>query len=634
MRVDNATGNARFGDLDALSRLKGYVSALRRRWYLILIPVLVGMGLGWLSAPEAPGPPGTVAAGPTYYRAAHVLIDDTQGLSFGDGSPSVNLTQAAYLVSTGEIPGKVAAKLGIPVEEVSASVIAFPRSAVSSVEVQAIGRDEAQVVKLADTAANQLLETLLADAQRDADTSRDLVIAQIDKLDGQISDLTIQIAGAPANTEQLQAQLLSVTNQYRLAQEQFAQLVNRATPTAGLASLEGAKAQEISKAEFDRAKRVIRDGADYVTGIAPETAPIAGGPSSPGAGASASTRAVMGGVFGLGLGMGLVLLLDRFDSRLRRRDDVEAATGLTVVAEIPPLTRHQQHALEVVAHTQHRSRAAEAYRVVRGAVLFALNNPEAEQLRVEGEAIVLMVTSANPAEGKTTTVANMAAVLAEGGFNVLVINCDFRRPRVHKYLLASPGKPDKALNEPSEVARQGSVVVANTNIERVRLITGLGEDDPNANPLDVVATQRKIIAATRSRFDVILLDTAPFLTTNDASELLSEVDQVLLVVRCGKTKVDAARRTAEILERFEAPVLGVVMNDSDESPAAQYYYGYSTDSEKKGRRRSASGSGSTKSFESAPAAERANGRDEGGPGGGVNGGATAVSDPSVSLRRP
>ena len=79
-------------------------------------------------------------------------------------------------------------------------------------------------------------------------------------------------------------------------------------------------------------------------------------------------------------------------------------------------------------------------------------------------------------------------------------------------------------------------------------------------------------------FDVILLDTAPFLTTNDASELLPECDHVLMVVRNGKTKREAALRTAEVLARFDAPVLGVVFNGSDDTPAVQYYYNYYLDS--------------------------------------------------------
>ena len=577
MRVENATGaSSPFDSLETVNRFKSYLSALRRRWFVVAIPLVLGAGLGWLSAPEAasvPGVPGAIAAGPSYYRAAHVLIDEGQGSPDGSGA-SVNLPQAAYLVNTGEVPKRVAQKLGMSVDDVSTSTLGLPRDQVSSVEVQAVGTDKEQVVLVADAAAAELLSVLKAQATADAEAERDRILAQIDKLDGEISDLNTQIADNPPNVGQLEAQQRSLTNQYSLVYEQFSQLANRPAPTAGLTSLEGAKPVKITKKEYERTKDTIREGADYVTGAAPATT-VPGENNDqlePSPGVSAATRALFGGVAGFALGAGLVLLLDRFDSRLRRRADIEAVTGLSVLAEIPPLTRQQQHSQEVITHTQHRSRAAEAYRVVRGAMLFDLSARERAQRDPKG-ATVVMVTSSNPAEGKTTTVANLATVLAEGGFRVLVINCDFRRPQVQRYLLAAPGAKNGA---GSEVARVGSVVVTDTIIDRVRLVSGLGENDPDANPLDVLAMQRKVIQATRSSFDMILLDTAPLLTTNDASELLSVTDQVLLVVRAGKTKVEAARRVVDVLDRFKAPVIGVVMNDSTEAQMAQYYYGVYT----------------------------------------------------------
>lgn len=583
MRVDTPTQAGALSGHDAITRLKRYVSAFRRRWYLIVIPALVGATLGWFTTPNATE---VIRNTKRYYRASHVLIVD-QSTSGSENQVQVNLSQASYLVTTGEIPEKVASRLDLPVQTVRESMIALPRDSVQAVEIQTVGTDQADLVKMADAAADELLTKLLTDAQAGANAERDRVITELDRLDGQVSALNLQIAANPPNRDQLEAQQRSVVNQYSLAYEQFAQLANRPAPTAGLVSLEGAKIQTITKGEYDRTRETIREGASYVTGVAQDpTSAGAGTVAAPTTGASASSRAIMGGLVGLALGLTVVLLWDRFDSRLRRRDDIEAATGLTVVAEIPPLNRHEQHDLEVVAHTQIRSRAAEAYRVVRGAILFALGVDDPDTPPRDG-AIVLMVTSANPAEGKTTTVANLAAVLAEGGLEVLVINCDFRRPRIHKYLQSpTADAPDQV-----EAIRIGSVVVSGTNLERVRLITGLGEDDPDANPLEVVALQRRIIKATRSRFDVIILDTAPFLTTNDASELLSETDQVLVVVRSGKTRAEAAQRTVEILGRFEAPVLGIVMNDSQEAESAQYYYyGYSNSRRKRSDGPSSNGS--------------------------------------------
>ncbi len=575
MRVDTTTTVAQFGDLDALARFKGYLSAVRRRWYLVVIPMLMGAGLGWVTAPTTPTP--EIIRSSQYYRASHVLIDETKDDSTGTATSSaVNLAQAAYLVNTGEVPKAVAAKLHVPVEEAASSVIGLPRSQVSSVEVQAVGSSSGETVKLADTSAAELLKVLEAQAKASADKARDRIISQLDTLDRSISDLNLRIAAQPANLAQLEAQQRSQTNQYSLVYEQFSQLAQQPPPTAGLVSLEGAKPVSITKAEYERLRKTIRDGADYVTGAPTTTVPDGGGSSGVAAQAAGTpTRMAFAAIIGLLLGLGLVLLLDRFDGRLRRRVDVEAAMGAPVLAEIPPLSRHEQRTLAVVAHTQARSRAAEAYRVIRGSLLFALMSQQPDRAPSDG-AVVLMVTSANPAEGKTTTVVNLAAVFAEGGFSVLVINCDFRRPQVHKYLVAADGPapvPVADMDGPTSVP----MAVSDTTIERVRLITGMGEGGhPDANPLEVVAMQRRFIKASRHRFDVILLDTAPLLSTNDASELLSETDQVLVIVRAGVTRVESARRTAEVLRRFEAPVVGVVMNDSDDSPAADYYYAYAS----------------------------------------------------------
>jgi Mrp family chromosome partitioning ATPase len=111
---------------------------------------------------------------------------------------------------------------------------------------------------------------------------------------------------------------------------------------------------------------------------------------------------------------------------------------------------------------------------------------------------------------------------------------------------------------------------------------------------------------------MILLDTAPLLTTNDASELLAETDQVLIVVRSGKTKVESARRVTEVLSRFDAPVIGILMNDSREAQSAQYYYGNytyttsSSDSSERAETRRSNGS-STNGAAAVPPDPTANG---------------------------
>ncbi len=567
MRVDTQPARSNDLDIDHVTRLRSLLGALRRSWYLLAALTVIGAALGWVTTPAPPSADGPAVGGPQHVRATHTLLIDR---IVQDDTTSVDLSQAAYLVLTGEIPETVATNLGLNLSEVEGFVLGVARPDVSSIEIRAIGTDPQRVTALADSTAEVLLTYLNDQARRAFEADRDEVVLELDRLDQELADLTGRIATNPPNLAQLEAQYQSLSNQYRLAYERFTQLAAQAGGEVSLRSLGPAKLTEITEEEYRSVRLQIRDGLPSTAVTTPEQGGDVLDAQAPEPGAGAATRAVVGGLVGLSLAVALVLVLDRFDTRLRSRDQTEAATSLPVVAEIPPLSRQQQHDLEVVANAQPRSRAAEAYRVIRGALLFHAGVEDPADIRTDGEGLTVLVTSANPAEGKTTTVANLAAVLAEGGLSVLVVNCDFRRPRVHKYLTPS----DTTDTEPAIATGSGPLVLAGTRIPGVRLVTGLGESNPDANPLEVVALQRRIIQKARPLFDVILLDTAPFLTTNDASELLSETDHVLLVVRAGKTRRLAARRTAEILERFEAPVMGVVLNDSDETPAAQYYYTY------------------------------------------------------------
>jgi Mrp family chromosome partitioning ATPase len=211
------------------------------------------------------------------------------------------------------------------------------------------------------------------------------------------------------------------------------------------------------------------------------------------------------------------------------------------------------------------SRTAEAYRGLRSSIVFLRQtmapSPPADGAAGTGARTsqVILVTSAGPAEGKTTTVANLAAVFAEAEYSVLVINCDFRRPRLHRYLGGS------------EEARK----VVQSDVPGVRMVNNvLSATHPN--PAEVTAAQRRVIEAARGIFDIILLDTAPLLSTNDASELISVADLVVLVSRAGKTTRPNAQRATEALHRLEATVAGVAVLGARYIPSAQYYY-YATE---------------------------------------------------------
>ncbi len=467
----------------------------------------------------------------------------------------------------------------------SESVSAKAYGDVSSVEVTAIGTDPDGIEQMADTVAAHLVSYLDELDTRTYEQQRDEIISRIDELEAERADIEAQLRDDPENSF-LQAEFDAVANDYRLAQENLRAFAQSAQPSDGLTSVETATAVRISEEDYENRKALIAAGSDAAV-MTPSTLPPAPTSTAPDEPPSRALRAGLGGFLGLATGLLLVILIDRYDTRLRRREEVEAATGLPVLAEIPPLTRRQQHDTEVLAAASSRSPMAEAFRIVRTALMLSQVEPGGEVTEPgQTRGQVIMVSSASPNEGKTTSVANLAAVLAESGDSVLVVDCDFRRPRVDKYLhherpeLGDESQPLGSMSGPG----QGRLEA--TDYRSVKLVRGIGDGLEDANPSTIVAQQKQVIEVARRHFDIVLLDTAPFLTTNDAVELLSETDAVLFVVRSGMTRRAPAARAAEVLQRVDAPVLGVLLTAADETPATYYYYDYYLDStSSKGRER-------------------------------------------------
>ncbi len=595
-----------------VTQLRRYLRAVRRRWPVLIAFCFVGALVGWVTTPNAKG---AVVADQTFYQAVHTLLaDSTTGGGEGTASASpttVNLDQAAFLANKGEVPDRVAKKLGVSAGQVSANCMGQSLGGVSSIQITCVDPSADRAVMLSDTVAGELIQYLAETTKTRYETQRDAVQAKLDDLTKQRTDVVNQLAAHTGDATVLNAQLDSISNQYRITYEEFQLLASNGQPSAGLTTVQAATPLAITRAQYNALHAQIQNGPDPSGATPSTTTPPKSSPSA-GKPASAPLRGMAGGFLGLILGVITALVLDRYDTRLRQREEVESVTGLPVLAEIPPLSSKQQHDVEVVAFTNRRSRTAEAYRVVRSALIFAhaaavaelgesagadspavtgngaggngLTPPNGGLPRRESvtdagpakEGQVVMVTSPGPGEGKTTTVSNLAAVLAEGGLSVLVLNCDFRRPRVQKYLIDEPDGASES-DPMGIIAATGQVKAVATKMPHVRLVTGIGEGDLDANPIEIVGVQKRLIAFARQHYDVVLLDTAPFLTTNDASELLADSDVVLLVIRCGKTRREAARRTSELLFRLEAPLLGTVFTDSADAPSAEYYYHYYLD---------------------------------------------------------
>jgi capsular exopolysaccharide synthesis family protein len=530
-----------------------YIRILRRRWYFLAIGLVVGLLAGFATAPGND-------SGPTQYAGVHtLLVDPTSG-------SSINLDQAALLVTTGDVPDRVAERFG---GELPGSLSATPDPDVSSLAVRGVADDPSTAAQLADAAAEELQTALVADQVAQRQDQLDTAQADVDSYQAQIDAVAAQLASLddddPAR-DALEAQQGALTTSYQQSLNQLQTLEQQPDPTPPLRTLERATGAPVTE-----------------TGLQIPKSPVG--------------RALLLGLFGLIVGAIGAIVSQRLDSRVRTKEDAEEAFGLPVLSEIPPFSgRRDRNELHAVS--QPAAPAVEAYRALRTMLQVAAMGDDDATTKVAGsskeagaahhrdqESKVVLVASPGASEGKTTTVANLAVLLAEVGKQVLVVSADFRRPRVHE-LFELPREP--GLSDVLSTNAAANVRLSDLHLQSdVRGVSLLPSGRPVANPAPFLRETAQLVAAARKLFDYVLIDTAPLLVANDASELAGVADFVLLVARADRTHRIAARRAAELLERLDARVVGSVLVAANDMPTAYAYYRYRyyADSEQTGRRR-------------------------------------------------
>lgn len=546
---------------DAPNPLRQYVGVLRRRWKWVAIGLVVGVLAGALSAFTV-----REVRDPTaYYKATNTLI--VNGFANGTGAGTApNLDQTAFLVRSADVTSGVATALDISVEKVNNQVSALARGDVLAIDVTAISTNPEEAVRLADTTAAVLNDYVADDQQTQFSARRDEVLRELDDLKTQRTDLEAQIARNPGGADIARAELDSVVNQYRLKYEQLQALAEEGGPSGGFSTLQTASPVQINGRAFNQR---LQANINARGSLAPNTqgnqAALASETNlDTAAPVSRTTRLAIGAASGLVLGLLTAFVIEAWDDRLRRRDRIEHITGLPVIAEVPALPKEQRSATDVPAVDAPRGRAAERYRAVRTSLVFVMQQhlPGWTPVRPEGgtsaRTPVVMITSPSPAEGKTTTVANLAAVYGDSGSRTLVVDCDYRKPSVGKYLAPVPD-----LDNPDQPAA--------TRLDNVWFIPAPRNTD---NWADVLTQIRRNIDTWRDQFDIVLLDTPPMLATNDATDLLPMADSIVLVLRAGQTRSASAERVANLLYRFRADVLGIVLNACS-AAEMDYGYGYS-----------------------------------------------------------
>ena len=284
-------------------------------------------------------------------------------------------------------------------------------------------------------------------------------------------------------------------------------------------------------------------------------------------------------VLGVISGIGLAFLLESMDNSVRTPEQATALSALPSLGMIPlgskssgsrgptgkrlALTAASKEVVETVTLVRPQSQMAESYRALRTSLLLS---------NLGAPPKVIMVTSARPQEGKTTTSINTAIVLAQKGTRVLLMDADLRRPSIHKTFGMGPRSGLSNVLTGSATLQQ--TIVASPILPNL-FIMPAGTPPPNPAELLASSNMRDLLAELRGLYDHIVIDTPPTLSVTDAVVLSPRADATILVIRSGQTTKQALRRARDILMQVNAHVAGVLLNAVDlTSPDYYYYYEY------------------------------------------------------------
>jgi capsular exopolysaccharide synthesis family protein len=240
------------------------------------------------------------------------------------------------------------------------------------------------------------------------------------------------------------------------------------------------------------------------------------------------------------------------DTTVKSLDDVERHLGVPVLAVVPK-------GVGVLHRASGYSPDAEAYRILRTNIEFNRKSPDAN---------CFSVVSGGAGEGKSTTMVNLAYICAQGGYNVLLIDADLRRPSLHTHFDVSHATG--LTNYLTTDIRLEDVVIR-TPVENLFFLpSGLLP----ADSAGLLNSQRMVdlIAEVKSRFDLVLIDSPPILGVSDASVLANEADMTMIVVQHRKLPRHMLLRVKQSVENAGGRVVGVVLNNVDLRSDAQYQY--------------------------------------------------------------
>jgi succinoglycan biosynthesis transport protein ExoP len=271
---------------------------------------------------------------------------------------------------------------------------------------------------------------------------------------------------------------------------------------------------------------------------------------------------LLAAVVGVLVAVGGAFLIEYLDDSIKTPDDVTRVSGLPTLGAIVQL-RDSGGGRQLVASTESKAPESEAYRTLRTNIQFS---------SVDKPVKTLLVTSSGPSEGKSTTAANLAVVVAQTGQQVIVVDADLRRPVLHRVF----GVPNNTGLTTALLAGDDTGLESHLRPTKVDNLVVLTSGPIPPNPSEMLGSHRmaSLIERLSQLADVVIFDSPPVLAVTDAAVMGRQVDGVVLVTDARQTREMALARAVSELQNTGANVLGVVLNRLDSRGGSSYYYYY------------------------------------------------------------
>ncbi len=537
--------------------LRQYLALFRKWAWLILLATAVGAILGYYHSRTIP---------PTYRSSTTLLV----GRVLDNPNPSANQVQTASNVA--EAYAQLATQP--PILQATADAIHWPESWQTLFFRVSATTAGSQLLRIDVTDSSPERAKTIADALAQQLITQGPISAQQKQAEAQSAFLTTQLAQLTQQIDTNQKTLNNLTHQAALENDPL-KLADLNTRITALQTKVDTWQQN-----YANLSTLLENASSlFLTILVPAQVPTT--PISP----NIPQNIVFGAIAGLVLAVGGAFLIEYFndtlddtlDDTVKNAGDVQRVLDLSTLGSITRIADIHQPADHLVTAKHPRSPTAEAYRILR-------TNLHSKGL--ENPSGALLITSAGPSEGKTTTAANLAVVMAQAGKRVILMDADLRRPSLHQFfgLPNEVGLSTLMLEDVSLLDR----VIQSTAIEGLRVITS-GPLPPN--PAEVLDSKPMddIMNTLRKQVDMLILDSPPILAVADASILGSRCSGAVLVIDAGRTHNQVCRRGLETLAQTGVQVYGVVLNKlALRRASGYYYYYYSKDGKSKEKRRKTS----------------------------------------------